>query len=159
MAEMKLQQLKVLALGVKVLALGGLLAALAAPALGHTARATLDADGTKASFTALARVTCFNDGNGNAALLMARVRDNSAPIHGLMVNVQIVKGNAALSISDEISGDASYSDYIALPGGNGEYVMMVNKTAAGPRDFDIEWHCVTAGNAHTGTDIAVLQFQ
>ncbi len=53
----------------------------------------------------------------------------------------------------------SYSDYIALPGGNGEYIMMVNKTSAGARNFDLEWHCYTATNAHTGTDVTVQQFQ
>ena len=37
--------------------------------------------------------------------------------------------------------------------------MMVNKTAAGPRNFDVEWHCMTADNVHTGTHGVVLQFQ
>jgi len=140
-------------------ALVAVLGAGAAQIFAHSARATLDPAGTRATFTGLARVTCFDDGSGPAAMLIARVRDNSEPIHGLMVNVQLVKGSAALSISDELSGDVGYSEYIALPGGNGEYIMMVNKTAAGPRNFDIEWHCMTAGNAHTGTDISVLQFR
>jgi hypothetical protein len=135
--------------------LAATLVATVAPALADSARATL---GNSATFTGLARVTCFNDGNGPAAMLVARVRDNSEAIHGLMVNIQLVKGAAALSISDEISGDAAFSDYIALPGGNGEYIMMVNKTAAGQRNFDIEWHCMTAGNLHTGTDISLQQF-
>ena len=131
----------------------------AMPVAADSARATMDANGTKATFTGLARVTCFDDGNGPAAMLVARIRDNSPAIHGLIVNVQLVKGGTALSISDEISGDASYSDYIALPGGNGEYIMMVNKTAAGARHFDLEWHCYTSTNAHTGTDITLQQFQ
>ncbi len=130
-----------------------------APALAHSTRATMDASGTSATFTGLARVTCFDDGGGPAALLMARVRDNSPPVTGLLVNLQVVKGAAALSISDPVSGDANYSDYIALPGGNGEYIMMLNKTAAGARTFDIEWHCVAANNQHTGTDITVQQFK
>lgn len=143
----------------KVFVLALTLSSGAASALADSARATLDAAGTRATFTGLARVTCFNDGNGNAAMLVARVRDNSPSIHGLMVNMQLVKGGAALSISDEISGDAAYSDYISLPGGNGEYILMVNKTAAGPRNFDIEWHCLAAGNVHTGTDISLQQFK
>jgi hypothetical protein len=139
-----------------------LIAALATgalPAFADSARATLDPAGNRATFTGMARITCFNDGNGNAASLVARIRDNSDSIHGLMVSLQLVKDRAALSISDEISGDAAYSDYIALPGGNGEYLMLVNKTAAGPRSFDLEWHCLTATNAHTGTDITLQQFK
>jgi hypothetical protein len=139
--------------------LAATLATGAVPALADSAHATLDAAGTRAVFTGMARVTCFNDGNGNAATLVARIRDNSDSIHGLMVNLQLIKASTALSISDEISGDAAYSDYISLPGGNGEYLMLVNKTAAGRRNFDLEWHCMTADNVHTGTDISLLQFK
>jgi hypothetical protein len=119
----------------------------------------MDAPGTSATFTGLGRVTCFDDGSGPAALLMARIRDNSSVVPGLLVNLQLLKGPAALSISDTVSGDATYSDYIALPGGNGVYTIMVNKTAAGARNFDLEWHCLTADNLHTGTDIIVDQFK
>jgi hypothetical protein len=132
---------------------------LSTGALAHSTRAVMDAPGTSATFTGLGRVTCFDDGSGPAALLMARVRDNSAPVAGLLINLQLLKGTMALNISDTVSGDANYSGYIALPGGNGTYTVMVNKTAAGARDFDIEWHCMTAGNQHTGTDIIVDQFQ
>jgi hypothetical protein len=135
-------------------------AALAActPAFSHTARSVLDSAGDRATFTGLARVTCLN-GNPAPTMLVARVRDNSDSIHGLMVNLQLLKGSSALNISDEISGDAGYSSYIALPGGPGEYVMMVNKTAAGKRDFDVEWHCIAADGSHTETDTTVLQFK
>jgi len=37
--------------------------------------------------------------------------------------------------------------------------MIVNKTDAGTRVFDIEWHCNTASGVHTGTDIGVAQFE
>lgn len=150
MAEMTMLRLTLAAL---VLALGTM------PAFGHSARSTLDSAGNRATFTGLARVTCFDDGGGTPALLMARIRDTSPPVAGLLVNLQLVKGTAALSITDTSSGDAGYSDFIALPGGGGEYIMMVNKTAAGARNFDLEWHCMTAGNVHTGTDIALQQFQ
>ncbi len=125
----------------------------------HSARAVLDAAGNNANFTALARVTCFNDGSGNAAYLTARVRDNSPAVTGLLINVQLLKGTMAISATDAVSGDASYSDAIALPAGNGVYTMMLNKTLAGARSFDIEWHCMTADGAHAGTDIIVDQFK
>ena len=136
-----------------------LLGITAMPASAHSVSATMDPAGISATFTGFARVTCFDDGNGAPVSLIARIRDNSASISGLMVNLQIIKGAAALNITDPVSADSSYSDYIALPGGNGEYLMMVNKTGAGARNFDLEWHCMTAANAHTGTDIAVQQFQ
>lgn len=131
---------------------------LAAQAGAHTTRATMDAAGNRATFTGMAHVTCSDDGSGAPAMLTARVRDNSPPITGLMINLQIVKDHSALSISDTVSGDAGYSEFIALPGGAGVYTMMVNKTAAGARDFDIEWHCMTADGLHTATDIVVRQF-
>ncbi len=134
------------------------LLACAAPAFPHTAHSVLDAAGNRATFTGLARVTCLN-GNPAPTMLVARVRDNSDSIHGLMVNLQLVKGSSALNISDEISGDAAYSSYIALPGGPGEYIMMVNKTAAGVRDFDVEWHCLAGDGSHTDTDTTILQFK
>ncbi|MDY6983708.1 MAG: hypothetical protein SV422_11520 [Pseudomonadota bacterium] len=134
-------------------------ACLASSVSAHSVRATMDAAGNTATFTGLARVTCFDDGSGPAAMLTARIRDNSPAVAGLLVNLQLVRGGAAISISDAISGDENYSDYVALPGGNGEYIMMVNKTAAGARSFDLEWHCVTGGSVHTGTDVTVQQFQ
>jgi hypothetical protein len=151
MAKMKL-------LALKTLTFAALLAVGAAPAFADNVRATLDAAGTKATFTGLAQVTCFNE-HGPPAMLVARIRDNSDAFHGQMVNVQIVKVPNAVSISDEISADASFSDYISLPGGSGVYLLMVNKTATGPRNFDLEWHCMTADGVHTGTEIRVLQFQ
>ena len=133
---------------------------LVAPAaFADSARAIMDAAGTKATLTGLARGTCFDDGSGPAAMLVARVRDNSPPLHGLMVSLVLLKGTTALSISDTVSGDAGYSDTIVLPGGNGEYTLVLNKTDIGVRSFDIEWHCMTAGSVHTGTDISVLQFK
>jgi hypothetical protein len=128
------------------------------PVLAHTTRATMDAAGGSATFTGLANVTCSNDGSGAPALLTARVRDNSPAVPGLLINLQILKDGSALSISDPVSGDANYSESIAVPGGAGVYTMMVNKTAAGARNFDIEWHCMTADGQHAGTDIIVRQF-
>jgi len=129
------------------------------PVGAHSAKAVMDAPGNSATFTGLARVTCFDDGSGPAAQLLARVRDNSPAIPGLLISLQLLKGTMALSITDTVSGDATYSDYIALPGGNGVYTLLLNKTAAGNRSFDIEWHCMTAGSLHTGTDIIVDQFK
>jgi hypothetical protein len=152
MAKMKLRNMK--AHGVMAF----ICACTAMPAAAHSVRATMDAAGTSPSFTGLARVTCLNQGE-RPAMLVARVRDTSPPVAGLLVNLQLVKGSAAVSITDRVSGDDGYSDYIALPGGPGEYIMMVNKTAAGERSFDLEWHCMSSDNVHTETDTQILQFQ
>jgi hypothetical protein len=133
----------------------------------HTARATMDPRGISATFTALARVTCFDDGNGLPDALQVRLRDNSPATPGLLVSVQLLKGKQAVSITDITSGDADYTLPLQLQGGAGVYTMMINKTAAGPRDIDIEWHCVTAehdhekghDSGHTGTEILVDQFK
>ncbi len=133
----------------------------------HTARAMMDPLGIRATFTALARVTCFDDGNGPPAALQVRLRDNSPPVPGLLVSIQLLKGRQAISYTDTTPGDADYTFPLQLEGGAGVYTMMINKTAAGPRDIDIEWHCVTAehdhqkghDSGHTGTEILVDQFR
>lgn len=124
----------------------------------HTGRAMLDPNGDKATFTALARVTCFDDG-GPPDNLIARIRDNSPPVAGMFVSLQLLKGSKAINITDTTPGDAQFSPFVTLHGGAGTYFMMANKTAAGARDFEVEWHCNTAAGVHTGTDIFVDQFE
>jgi hypothetical protein len=130
----------------------------AAASHAHTAGATLDPGNNIRSFTGMAFVTCFDDGNGPADNLVARIRDNSAPVPGLMVNLQIFKGNKSNSITDTVSGDADFSPFITLQNGPGVYWILVNKTDIGARQFDVEWHCNTSTGVHTGTDIGVTQF-
>ena len=133
----------------------------------HTARVTMDPRGISATFTALARVTCFDDGNGPPAALQVRLRDNSPPVPGLLVSIQLLKGRQAISYTDTTPGNADYTFPLQLEGGTGVYTVMINKTAAGPRDIDIEWHCLTAehdpqkghDSGHTGTEILVDQFK
>lgn len=91
--------------------------------------------------------------------MLARIRDNSPPVCGLLVNLQIYKGNRAISITDTISGDAEFSPFVSLQGGDGVYYVMVNKTNVGQRVFDLEWHCTAASGSHTATDIGILQFE
>ncbi len=126
----------------------------------HDAGATLDADGTIRSFTGLASVDCFDDGSGTEDHLVVSIRDNSPPVPGLMVNVQVVssKGNKVNSITDTVSGDADFSPFIKVQDGKGPYSVIVNKTDVGARDFDLQYHCRTANDVHTGTDIFVHQF-
>lgn len=128
-------------------------------ALAHSGGATLGADGTNASATALAAVTCFDDGNGEPVGLLAQIKDLSEPVPGLLLSLQLYKGIKATNITDTVSGDANYSHEVQLNAGPGTYMMMVDKTDVGPRAFDVIWHCMTADGTHTGTDIVVRQFQ
>jgi hypothetical protein len=125
----------------------------------HGGGAVLDPAGNKATFTALARVTCFDDGNGAADYLVAKIRDNSPPVPGMFVSLQLLKGSKAISITDTTPGDADFSPEVTLQGGNGTYFMMADKTMAGARNFEVEWHCKTATGVHTGTDLFVDQFE
>ena len=126
----------------------------------HDAGATLDADGTIRSFSGLASVTCFNDGSGIPDNLIVSIKDNSPPVPGLMVNVQVVSSNGdrVNSITDTVSGDADFSPFIKVQDGDGPYIVIVNKTDVGARDFDLQYHCNTANDVHTGTEIFVYQF-
>lgn len=121
--------------------------------------ATMDAAGISSTFTGLATVTCKSDGSIATDYLIAQIRDHSPPVNGLLVNLQLLKGNKAISTTDNLSGDSGYSDSVSLRGGNGTYYMMVNKTDVGERTFDIVYHCMSDSGAHTVTEIGVLQFE
>ncbi len=121
----------------------------------HTAGAML---GPERSFTAVAYVNCFDDAGQIADSLKARIRDDSPPVPGLIVNLQIFKNGKSIVISDTVSGDADYSPFVKLENGGGEYAISVNKTDVGARTFVIEYHCNSADDSHVGTDIDVTQF-
>lgn len=125
----------------------------------HDAGTVMDSSGTVAAFTGYALVTCFDNGNGPADHLLASVKDLSRAQDGLLVNLQIIKGNRAISTTDPVSGDANFSPEVKIHGGNGAYLLLVNKTKAGARSFAVSYHCITADNRHTGTDIEVQQFE
>jgi len=129
------------------------------PLYAHSGGATLGEDGLNASATGLVRITCFDDGNGEPAKLTMRIIDHSEPVEGLLISAQLYKGLMATNVTDQISGDADYSEGVELSAGPGVYRLILNKTAAGPRRFDVEWHCKTADDIHTGTEIIVDQFQ
>jgi len=121
--------------------------------------AVLDPTGTVRNFTGYAQISCFDNGNGPADYLEADIIDLSAPVDHLLVNLVLIKGDRAISVSDTVSGDANPSPPIILQGGNGVYLLLVNKTDVGARQFIVDYHCKTATGVHTGTDINVKQFE
>ncbi|GAB6068290.1 hypothetical protein JCM13664_16090 [Methylothermus subterraneus] len=112
-----------------------------------------------AQATDMADVICADDGHGPTGFLFVQVRDDSPPVPGLLVNAQVIKGNQAANVTDQVSGDGLYSEPIVLRGGDGVYRMLVNKTGPGGRVFSLIYHCMTAEGVHTGTEIQVRQVQ
>lgn len=125
----------------------------------HSGGGTMGKNGTNPSATAVAFVTCFDDGNGVPDHLIANIKDMSEPVPGLLLSLQIVKGGQATNVTDPVSGDADPSPFGVLYGGPGVYTMLANTTAAGARKLSVTWHCETADDIHTGTQISVKQFQ
>lgn len=121
----------------------------------HDAGAVL---GDSPTFVAVGIASCFDDGNGPADHLIFRIRDNSPAVPDLLTSLHVFKGNQVANTTDAISGDADYSPYVSLHQGPGAYFLIVSKTGAGERSFDVEYHCNAADGAHTGTDISVSQF-
>lgn len=144
----------------KKLALTGLVSLMSFISVSHAhdAGATL---GDTTNFLGMATVTCFNDDEGVSDRLEVKVKDLSPPVDGLLVNVQIfhLTRKQANTATDAISGDAEWSPTIAVQGGSGGYGILVSKTAEGPRQFQLQYHCMASdGVTHTGTDISVNQF-
>lgn len=125
----------------------------------HSAAGVFDPNGDNPHATVYADVSCFDDGHGPTAGLYARVKDMSAPVPGLLVNLQLQKGTVATNTSDPVSGDAAFSPAVTLPAGEGVYRLLINKTAAGARHVELEYHCLTPSNAHTGTEAVARQVQ
>ena len=128
-------------------------------AAAHSAGATIDAAGNNASAADLAQVICYDDGDGPTDHLFVQIQDASSPVSGLLVSAQIYKDNKMTNTTETVSGDANASPGTTLNGGNGVYYLSVSKTATGARDFTVTYHCQTAADVHTGTDITVLQVQ
>jgi len=63
------------------------------------------------------------------------------------------------NVTDTVSGDANSSPAAMIGGGDGVYYLSVSKTASGARNFTVTYHCQTAADVHTGTDITVFQVQ
>lgn len=125
----------------------------------HTAGTVLDSGGNNESATDMAQILCYDDGNGAPHHLYADVQDNSPQQYGLLVSVQLLANNQMTNATDTVSGDISPSQGISLAAGQGPYTISISKTAAGPRNFTVTYHCMTAGGTHTGTDITVFQVQ
>jgi len=114
--------------------------------------------GEQADFLGYALVSCESP----SSYFEAAIKDLSGAVAGLYVNLQIIKGSQADSTTDPVSGDNDFSSYARVDGGTGTYQLLVNKTAAGLRAFEVSFHCKVdnglPGGEHTETRITVKQF-
>lgn len=132
----------------------------------HEVGATMDPNGNVAGFTGFALVSCSSEGDIPTDHLVASIKDTSPPQDNLLVNLQIIhvgnNFNHAISTTDPVSGDNEFSPPVSMHGGNGTYLLLVNKTGAGARSFIISYHCQSADTPpiHTETgDPLVYQFE
>lgn len=112
--------------------------------------------GKPSGATDLYLVNCFDNGVGAPALLEAQIKDRSQA-KPPFVSVQIFKGNAAANTTDPKAGEGSPE--AVLNGGPGEYYVAVDKTRKGPKIYQLEFHCVTGSDQHSGMNVVPLQNQ
>ncbi|MXS78092.1 hypothetical protein ABF87_09005 [Nitrosomonas sp. JL21] len=121
---------------------------------------TMDPEGINAGFLGYAQFSCFDDGNGLPDSLIIAIKDLSPPQQDLLVSAQIIGKSNAANTTDPISGDSENSPEIRVHEGSGPYLVLVNKSGPGPREFSLTYHCETIDNRHTGTNPPkVIQFQ
>jgi hypothetical protein len=131
----------------------------------HTQAGSIGRKKSKAGGTDIYEVTCSNanDGTGEPDHLYVDVKD-LRPRNPAQISVQTMLTSGAAS---PISIDAKDSDPYPSPGytlvgGAGPYLMTVNKSRSrviGAEVYLVEFHCVSAAGAHTGTDRVMKQNQ
>ena len=115
--------------------------------------------GKAAGATDYYQVECSDDGAGPADRLIVKIKD-LAPVATPLISVQVTKGAIAKNTTDIIDGNATYSPALTVNGGNGSYYLIVDKTAAKAEVYNLQIHCETSGDQHTGTsEPALLQNQ
>lgn len=146
-----------IAFGLIALGLGVIGTAVQAHTFGGRLSSTPD---SAASYS----VSCYNDGNGEAARLFFNIQGKTASApYNVTLSVQKKLDNgqvvSAGPVVDPINGDAGSSPSAALVGGSGSYVLTVGKaprqpggSTAGASVFSFDFHCEAASGAHTGTD-------
>ena len=131
------------------------LSALAAPVMASAHESGVRSLGYGAAATDFYQVSCYDDGNGPADYLEVQLLDLAPkPTPDPVISIQVIKGIKASNATDLGDGDAKPSPALRLHGGNGTYLVTVNKTRMGKETYQFSYHCVTDalhGNAHTGT--------
>lgn len=101
-----------------------------------------------ASATDVWQVTC--SGGGSDSNLFAQILDQTNDSN--IVSLAVVAGTKALSTSDLIGGDTTYSPEIKVFAGDTTYTMLVTHTRTGGQAYSISYHCQN-GTTHTATTV------
>ncbi len=105
------------------------------------------------------QVHCFDDGFGPNGYLDISVQDTN-PKASPKLSLQVAVGNVAFNTTDAVDADAAYSPELSVKGNADEfYYVTVDKTSAGVENYQIQYHCMTNDNQHTGTEIVQLTDQ
>ncbi len=138
-------------------ALVSVLGSLVAPeARAHSQSGSL---GTAASATDYYEIACFDDGRGPAASLEVQIRDSS-PGAAPFVSVQAHFGLTVRSVSDDLFADIVPSARIFLNEGAVSYHVLVDKSGAGGKFYELTYHCWTGPDGtgiHTGSNLVTRQ--
>ena len=119
--------------------------------------------------TDIYEMTCFDDGAGEPTKLMFQVIDKP-PAKAPTLSIQAVKmdtGERSSISTDPKDGDKNYSPLVSFAptgGGSGAYLVTVTKSQTAPivkgiELYQIQYHCYTATNNHTGTERIMTQNQ
>ncbi|MXS76681.1 hypothetical protein ABF87_01645 [Nitrosomonas sp. JL21] len=110
------------------------------------------------------QVSCFDDGAGAPSYAEAQVKDMTA--NSSKVGIVLQKGTTpctankcAQASTDTTDTDAAYSPLIRVTQGSGVYNLFVSHSTAGTDSYDVQVHCKTATNVHTGTSVSSKQQQ
>jgi len=101
--------------------------------------------GVPAAATDMYLFTCYDLGDGSGATehLYLQISGSGA---GPKVSAQVFKDGKALNSTAGIVVGKR------LNGGDGDYTVTVNKSAAGNVTYNISFHCENKSGGHTGTD-------
>jgi hypothetical protein len=106
--------------------------------------------GEPAAATDMYQVSCDDEGGIASDHIYLEIRAKSN-VGGLKVSAQLFKDGTAFNTTDATSGDQVYSPGITFKGGDGSYILTVDKSAAGVATYDIVYHCESSTGSHTGT--------
>jgi len=118
--------------------------------------------GAAAGATDVFAVFCSDDGSGPTSYLQYQIQETSGKnTTSPLVSMQTISstGKTFYNTTDPVNGDAGFSPWVYAYGPNGTFYIIVDKTAANAITYDFTYHCMTAENEHTGTDIQKLQDQ
>ena len=141
--------------------------AYASVSYAHDLNSSLGKKTTGKAATDVFWITCLNDGNGEPGYLYLRLkeklpRDTKIKKYPLL-SIQAYKDTISSPLStDPINADAGYAPALKVTGVAGIYQVYINKglsTLKAISTYYVQYHCKTATNQHTGTEIEMKQNQ